>query len=502
MSKAIVAAIRKLGGRFLQAGVGGEDKGYLDIGDKMAWDKTSQALREGQAEIKAELAAEQDTSLGVQKVAEFQQVISTETFLDYASKILASLYDSSDFDFSHSCGPSCPHARRRAGLNVEDDTALPKKQQNYGKNSTDRAFGESKISSDDTITSMDFSIHSDTTAIRQMLCNDVDMNSDDMNERITEIIHKKSQELIRIETIETFKDSSVFQEDSLGDLQFDSERQESNGRISSRGDSLMNDSLITMDEKNEEPESNSKSHSRFNLTASVAMDIGRLQTGAPTPAKSASEISKITDPVFLNAIATHEEVMASGLPASPLDFPSPTFSNANRVNACVYNPLVDDEIIVPNIIYEVTPDGQPPKRAYWIGRELRKAIYGCVCSCSILKVREGGWAGPGGNSLWELTDELAAVKIIDLEVIRNKRKEKSAEDPIKEVAAMQYISREGPQPNVLPCWDVFKDEQYVYMCMPLCSRGELFEYVKWNGRFDESVAKYWFKQLLSVSVIF
>lgn len=207
---------------------------------------------------------------------------------------------------------------------------------------------------------------------------------------------------------------------------------------------------------------------------------------------------KVMDPAFLNAVATHQEVMAGGLPAQPLEFPSPIFSYANRVNASVYNPDVDEEVVVPNVIYELRPDGQPPTRAYWIGRKLKKAIYGCVCSCTVLKIREGGWAGPNGDSLWELTPELAAVKIIDLEVVRNK-KDNLAEDPIKEVSAMQYHSEDGTGANVLPCWDVFKDEHYIYMCMPLCSRGELFDYVRRNGRFDESVAKYWFKQLLNVS---
>ena len=207
---------------------------------------------------------------------------------------------------------------------------------------------------------------------------------------------------------------------------------------------------------------------------------------------------------FLNAVATHHEVMAGGLPSQPLDFPPPTFTKVNRVNASIYNPDVDDEIVVPDVIYEVRPDGGPPERAYWIGRQLKRAIYGCVCSCSVLKLREGGWAGPHGNSLWELTPELAAVKIIDLDVVRNKKDTENgiAEDPIKEVAAMQYHSRDGAEPNVLPCWDVFKDEHYIYMCMPLCSKGELFEYVKRNGKFDEAVAKYWFKQLLNVSRLF
>ena len=49
----IVAAIRKSGGRFLDYDE--ESQTYYDIGDKRAWDKTSQALREGLAQIRREI---------------------------------------------------------------------------------------------------------------------------------------------------------------------------------------------------------------------------------------------------------------------------------------------------------------------------------------------------------------------------------------------------------------------------------------------------------------
>lgn len=161
-----------------------------------------------------------------------------------------------------------------------------------------------------------------------------------------------------------------------------------------------------------------------------------------------------------------------------------------------YNAQLNEQIVIPNIIYEVRSDGRPPHRAYWIGRKLKNALYGCVCSCSVLKVKE--WAGPHGNSVWELTPELAAVKIVDLEVLRQKL-EDEAEDPVKEVAAMQFCCRGGAEPNILSCWDVFQDERYIYMCMLLCTKGELYGFVERNGRFEERVARYWFKQLLSVS---
>eukprot|EP01083_Nonionella_stella_P005423 15674_1 len=51
ISKGIVAAVRELGGRFLESDEHA-DGVYWDIGDKKAWAKTSQALREGQTKIR------------------------------------------------------------------------------------------------------------------------------------------------------------------------------------------------------------------------------------------------------------------------------------------------------------------------------------------------------------------------------------------------------------------------------------------------------------------
>lgn len=201
-------------------------------------------------------------------------------------------------------------------------------------------------------------------------------------------------------------------------------------------------------------------------------------------------------PHLQNAAATFDELSSIGTPAQPPDFPEPKFGVATRVNASVHNPMTNESAIVPNVIYEVRPDGLPPPRAYWIGRKLKKAIYGCVRSCTVLRVREGGWAGPDGNSLWEITREMAAVKIIDLNTV-SRMQGQHIEDPLKEVAAMQFMCKGGAQPNVLPCWDLFRDEKYIYLFMPFCSSGELFAYVERNGRFQESVAKFWFQQLLN-----
>jgi len=111
ISKAIVAATRHFGGRFLQAD---EKRGgaHFDIGDKPAWSKTSQALREGQKEIREKLAEEN----GGVNLEEYKQVISEQTFFAYSCKMLGSIYKQNEHGEVSACGPNCPAAKRRKEL--------------------------------------------------------------------------------------------------------------------------------------------------------------------------------------------------------------------------------------------------------------------------------------------------------------------------------------------------------------------------------------------------
>lgn len=198
-----------------------------------------------------------------------------------------------------------------------------------------------------------------------------------------------------------------------------------------------------------------------------------------------------------NATASFDDLIENGAPSPALRFPSPNIGNAARVNATVFNPATGEEASVPNVVYEIRADGSPPRRAYWIGRKLKRAIYGCVRSCTVLKLHDPGqWSGSGGNDVWEVTAEMAAVKIMDWNVVHQLRG-RHMEDPLKEVAAMQFIARDGPHPNVLQTLDVLKDDQYLYSFMPFCSGGELFGFVEREGRFSEPVARFWFRQILN-----
>ena len=197
-----------------------------------------------------------------------------------------------------------------------------------------------------------------------------------------------------------------------------------------------------------------------------------------------------------NASASYDDIASMGPPAAPLAFPDPVLGIAARVTAIVFSPESGTEIMADNVIYKVNPASQNelPNHAYLIGRKLKRAIYGCVRAASVLRLRDRD------RRVWEMTNELSAVKIIEWNAVRQ-MKGRQMEDPVKEVACMQHISKDGLDlhPNVLGTLDVLADEQYMYSFMPFCTGGEMFAYVEKEGRFPEPLARYWFKQILQVS---
>ncbi|KAL7525690.1 hypothetical protein ACHAXR_001118 [Thalassiosira sp. AJA248-18] len=95
ISKGIVAAVRELGGRFLQFD---ENSGlFLDIGDKKAWEKTSQALREGQTKIRQQILSGKGQSkydISLLESCSYRQSgdITAEGYFGYSVQVLDSLY--------------------------------------------------------------------------------------------------------------------------------------------------------------------------------------------------------------------------------------------------------------------------------------------------------------------------------------------------------------------------------------------------------------------------
>lgn len=174
---------------------------------------------------------------------------------------------------------------------------------------------------------------------------------------------------------------------------------------------------------------------------------------------------------------------------------------------------------VPNAHTSAAAADQPVQNAYWIQRTIREAIYGRVLFAVVLKRRQIVTDG----AEWEVTGEHCAVKEMNWQHIRRER-DRLAEDPIKEVSAMQYIQKwfeitrkkhNGLAPcgigvaesftamrelNIMMPLDLLTDERNLYSIMPYCDGGELFERLDLNERFSEEEARYWMDQVLNVSV--
>jgi hypothetical protein len=197
--------------------------------------------------------------------------------------------------------------------------------------------------------------------------------------------------------------------------------------------------------------------------------------------------------------------------------------------------------------------------AYWTQRTIREAIYGRVLFAVILRKRRKTehiplhQQQPAGAGIaipdWIVTDKFCAVKEMSWQHMRKER-DRLAEDPIKEVAAMQYfkafrkvqqqqqqqlqqvILMEQQQQqfassptipiqfaintvadpvtdsfqmmsdtNVMIPLDLLTDERYLYSVMPYCDGGELFERLDLNEQFTEDEARFWMIQILNVRVL-
>ncbi|CAN0387883.1 unnamed protein product, partial [Phaeothamnion confervicola] len=92
------------------------------------------------------------------------------------------------------------------------------------------------------------------------------------------------------------------------------------------------------------------------------------------------------------------------------------------------------------------------------------------------------------------------LQVIILEKVREAfpagARPRSNEDPLKEISVMQWLGREGAHPNVLALDEALRDDGAMYLVMPYCDSGELFDVVAESGRFTEEQARPLFRQLL------
>lgn len=198
--------------------------------------------------------------------------------------------------------------------------------------------------------------------------------------------------------------------------------------------------------------------------------------------------------LFSNAAARHD-LIASAPPADPISFPQPFIPAAIRVCGMVYDPAAQTER-VQHLIYREIMHYRLPFRAYQLRKTMRTTFFGEIVLASVLTLRHRD------PLVWELTNEYAAVKLIDRDKLR-RTQIRTMEDPMKEIACVQFISDHGREqhPNVLGVLEVLLDEQFIYQFMPFCSGGDLYTSLTFASetRLEEPVARIWFRQILQVS---
>eukprot|EP00752_Nemacystus_decipiens_P011255 g10003.t1 len=160
----------------------------------------------------------------------------------------------------------------------------------------------------------------------------------------------------------------------------------------------------------------------------------------------------------------------SGRADGPLSFPAPKFSAAVRV------------AVVQGGSFILT--SRPTGRRWMVLGSCRKCQFGEVLRA--VELKEG--AGATGPS------EYFAIKELSLEKLRG-MEGRTHENPLKEVAALQYLSGQG-HPNVLTCTEALQDKKNLYIVTPFFSGGEIFDAVADRGRFEESEARPLFRQAL------
>ena len=217
---------------------------------------------------------------------------------------------------------------------------------------------------------------------------------------------------------------------------------------------------------------------------------------------------------------TYDEVASAGSPARPLEFPTPTVHRCRRISLCVRDHrtgVVHDNL--PNVIVRSGAGGETPDTAYLEKKKLVRTEYGSCRLCIVLKrcslsksskleSREEGYddlqsetsAAKTKHVEWESTNELVVVKISEWQKIHRLRG-KHLEDPIKEVAAMQYLGNYSD--HVLGVKEALQDDDYLYLVTTYLPGGDL--YSRLAGENDNGVsedqARKWFRQILSVSCL-
>ena len=251
----------------------------------------------------------------------------------------------------------------------------------------------------------------------------------------------------------------------------------------------------------------------------VTMGVHAMSIPGSSPSKSMNSARVTPNPADIRPF---DDVARNGPPAPPIPFDNPRFERGRRDDVLVYMEQSGTHQVAHNVLFRDFSreygdrDGglSRVKQAYWPlpYKEKINTIMGHVEVCVILTrcIRDASdddlSSSDSENSdadediVFSLTKRYVAVKVnygSRMDRLRNKH----AEDPLKEIAAMQVIG--NSHPNVMGTIEVLYDTSgaNLNVVMPYCESGDLFELLQGSqaaGRgFSEGVARYWFRQIMA-----
>lgn len=113
---------------------------------------------------------------------------------------------------------------------------------------------------------------------------------------------------------------------------------------------------------------------------------------------------------------------------------------------------------------------------YFTEKKLRDCIYGVVFMGCRVEISGSEMKRVAGA-------ERVAIKKIEKRKLEEKRGRQSAENPMSEIACMHYLRECGGHPHVLTYIEVAETERDIYLVLPFCNGGELFDVVDAQRQF-------------------
>jgi hypothetical protein len=237
-----------------------------------------------------------------------------------------------------------------------------------------------------------------------------------------------------------------------------------------------------------------------------------------------------------------DDVIEAGAPASPIEFSRPRFERGRRDDVLCYNESTRNHDVARNVLFRDfsrefgDADGalHRVKQAYWPVPSKRPitTIMGHVEICIVLArcIRDSNDSSDDDGSssssssdggapkeeeeediVFQVTNKYVAVKVNYCDRM-DRLRDQHAEDPLKEIAAMQLIG--NGHPNVMGTMEILFDGVNLNVVMPYCDSGDLFQLLQeFQARapapsvsaaggappgpgMPEPQARYWFRQVM------